>query len=156
MSDRRTFAGRFPRTFRVFMWLYFLMFTIALAALIPASVKDLSTLATPGQVGTVVVTRCNNAAYPDCYGDFSSADGSVSITDAKISGAGYDHVGDRSTAYGDPVGKTISIPRNGGDIAIDIVGPLLLLLVWVPAFLYCIYLPVRRRLRRRQRAVSQR
>ncbi|HWE91360.1 MAG TPA: hypothetical protein VG317_18005 [Pseudonocardiaceae bacterium] len=118
--------------------------------------KDLSTLATPGQVGSVVVTRCNNAAFPDCYGDFSSADGSVSITDTKIAGAGYDHVGDKYTAYGDPATKSISIPRNGGDIAIDIVGPLILLLVWVPSFLYCVYLPIRRRrLRHRQRAVSQ-
>jgi hypothetical protein len=114
MSDRRTFAGRWPRAFRVVAWLYFLVFTIGAVAYIPSAVRDLATLATPGQVGTVVVTRCTSSYYPSCYGDFTSGNGSVTITDAKIAGGAYDTVGDRHTAYGDVV-SVLSVLRLSAD-----------------------------------------
>jgi hypothetical protein len=149
MSDRRTFAGRWPRAFRVVAWLYFLVFTIGAVGFIPSAIRDLATLATPGQVGTVVVTRCTSAYYPSCYGDFTSTNGGVTITDAKIAGGGYDNVGDRHVAYGDSATGSISIPRSGGDITMDIVLSLVLLLLWIPSFVYCVYLPIRRRRSRR-------
>lgn len=148
-------ARKFPRAVRVYLWLWFVLVTIALAAYLPYSIGDLTSISGAGSTGSVVVTHCttNEGFYQHCFGDFTSGDGSVSIKNARVTGGDYATVGAKYAAHGDAATNSVNSVRSGGTIAADIVVPLVLLAMWVPLLGYCVVRPIGRR-RRRGREVG--
>lgn len=152
MTDRgqRWVARKFPRATRIYLWIWFALITIAAIAYLPYAIGDLATASTAGARGTVVIRECDNnhGVYQQCFGDFTSGNGQVTLHNVQVNGGNYATVGARYPAYGDAATGTVSKVRSGGQIAGDVAVSLVLLAMWVPLFGYCVYRPIVRRRRR--------
>jgi hypothetical protein len=155
MAERRSARVRTSPLFAVYRWILFVIITIAGIAFIPYAITELADSSSAGVPGTATVTNCDKQAYQTCYGDFTSSDGRVVITNAKVSGGGEDAVGTKLAAYGDAATRTINAPLSGPTIARNIALPIVLVLMWIALFWLCIWRPIKRRtLRRRQQAAG--
>lgn len=150
MTERRSAQARLSPVFAVYRWILFVIITIAAIAFIPYAITELADSSSAGVPGTATVTSCDKQAYQTCYGNFTSSDGRVTITDAKISGGGEDSVGTKLTAYGDMASRTINVPLSGGIMVRNIALPIVLVLIWIPLCWLCIWRPIKRRNRRRR------
>lgn len=151
MAERRGARARMAPIFSVYRWILFVIITIAGIAFIPNAITELANSSSAGVPGTATVTNCDKQAYQTCYGNFTSSDGRVVITDGKIPAGGEDSVGTKLTAYGDAATRTINVPLSGPIAVRNIALPIVLVLFWIPLCWLCIWRPIKRRtLRRRQ------
>lgn len=154
MTERRSARSRMAPLFAVYRWILFVIITVALIALIPTAITEFADSSSTGVPGTATVTHCNKQAYQTCYGDFTSSDNRVVISNAEIAGGGEDSVGTKLAAYGDTATRTINVPLSGPIIFRNIALPIVLLLMWIPLVWLCVWRPIKRRVvRRRQRTV---
>ena len=155
MAERRSAQSRMSSIFAVYRWILFVIITIAAIAFIPYAITELADSSSAGVPGTATVTTCDKQAYQTCYGNFTSSDSRVTITNAKISGGGEDSVGTKLAAFGDAPTRTINVPLSGPITARNIALPIVLVLIWIPLFWLCVWRPIKRRaLRRRQRSTT--
>jgi hypothetical protein len=155
MAERRSARARMAPLFAVYRWILLVMITVALIALIPTAITEFADSSSTGVPGTATVTHCDKQAYQTCYGDFTSSDGRVVLTNVVIAGGGEDSVGTRLAAYGDTATRTINVPLSGPIIVRNIALPIVLVLMWIPLVWLCIWRPIKRRvLRRRQRTAE--
>lgn len=151
MAERRSARARMAPVFAVFRWLYFVVITVALVAIIPTAIMDVAGYSSAGVPGTATVTQCSTQAYQTCFGDFTSSDGRIVITNAALTDGREESVGTTASAYGDAATRTISVTLSGPVALYDIALPVVLVLMWIPLFWLCIWRPIKRRaLRRRQ------
>jgi hypothetical protein len=158
MNQRQDwFARTFPRTNLLLGWIWFVVITILTITFAILAIRELVVPSTSGHLGTAVVVECdtNHGTYRECFGNFSSNDGQVSFVNTRIWGEDGAHAGDRFMAYGDPNNKTVTVPTSGQSRFTDVYLTLVFLVVWIVTFIFRIYLPLRRRKRRRQGAASQ-
>ena len=107
------------------------------------SIRDVVDPAANGHVGTVVVDYCIPLKRSStCYGDFTSADGQVTLKRADLIGAEHSSVGQTFTAYGEPGRSSVTVDSAFSRWS-DWLAPPLSLLFIVGAFFLLVLWPIK-------------
>jgi hypothetical protein len=113
---------RYPRTTKTLLWVLFVRTVAGLVAMIVVTVVEAVDPGSLGTPGTAVITHCaGQGTNMQCYGDFRSDDGKVSLTNTRIFDEDFADVGQSFTVYYDPSSGSVDALTSGQHLSFNVI-----------------------------------
>jgi hypothetical protein len=113
---------RFPRTVLTLLWVLFVLTVAGLVTMIVVTLLDEFYPAGQGTPGTAVITHCQGqGTNMQCYGDFRSHDGTISLTDTRIWDEDFANIGQTVTVYYDAGSRSVDALASGQNLSFNLI-----------------------------------
>jgi uncharacterized membrane protein len=113
---------RFPRTVLALLWVLFVLTVAGLVAMIVVTLLDEFYPGGQGTPGTAVITHCQGqGTNMQCYGDFRSHDGTISLTDTRIYDRDFANIGQTATVYYDAGSRSVDALASGQKLSFNLI-----------------------------------